>query len=158
MVGTRHGALGGDADEADEAPADSRRGARQAALQALYWAATTDDEPRHVADQLGARFAHSPAVRAFCGTLVEAVVAHQDQLDVLIRNSGTRWSPDRMARVDLLILRLALAEILHLPDVPVRVSIDEAVELAKLYSTGESYAFVNGVLDAIVQRQGLSGT
>jgi transcription antitermination protein NusB len=149
-------ALTGGADEADEAPADSRRGARQAALQALYWAATTDDDPRQAAGQLGERFAHSPAVRAFSLALVEAVTAHRDDLDALIGRSGTRWSPERMARVDLLILRLALAEILHIPDVPVRVTIDEAVELAKSYSTGESYAFVNGVLDAIVQREALA--
>ena len=61
-----------------------------------------------------------------------------------------------MARLDALILRLALAEILYLDDVPVRASIDEAIELAKTYSTGQSYAFINGVLDAVVRQQGLS--
>jgi len=155
MADAGRSASSADADDREEVPADSRRGARQIALQALYWAATTQDDARAVVRQLGERYGHSAPVQAFSRALVEAVVAHQDRLDELIAASGTRWSLERMARVDLLILRLALAEILYLSEVPLRVSIDEAVELARLYSTSDSYAFVNGVLDAIVQRQGL---
>ena len=144
-----------EADEADEAPpGDSRRGARQTALQALYWEASTRDDPHLAVAQLGERFGHSAPVKAFAATLIQAVKQHQEELDALIAASGSNWHVDRMARLDLLILRLALAEIMHIPEVPVPVSIDEAVDLAKLYSTGNSYAFVNGVLDAIVQKQG----
>ncbi len=144
-----------DADELEERPADSRRGARQTALQALYWAASTDDDPRAVVEHLGQRCGHSAPVRAFARALVEAVTENRERLDALIAASGTSWSLQRMAKVDLLVLRLALAEIISMPAVPVRVSIDEAVELAKLYGTSESYAFVNGVLDAIVQHERL---
>jgi len=145
-----------DAEDGEEIPADNRTGARQTALQALYWASSTADDPREAVRQLGIRCEHSEAVREFALALVSAVAAHQPQLDELIAASNTRWRLDRMARVDLLIMRLALAEMIHLPEVPVRVSIDEAVELAKRYSTGDSYAFVNGMLDGIARRQGLA--
>jgi transcription antitermination protein NusB len=146
----------GDEDGQDEAPPpDSRRGARQAAVQALYWEISTSDDPHLAVRQLGERFGHSAPVKAFSETLIETVKQHQTELDEHIATSGSRWKPERMARLDLIILRLALAEILHMPDVPMPVSIHEAVDLAKLYSTGKSYAFVNGVLDAIVQKQGL---
>ena len=65
------------------------------------------------------------------------------------------WSWERIARIDRLILRLALAEMLYIEEIPVRVSINEAIELAKSYSTDKSYAFVNGVLDGVVRQKGL---
>jgi len=148
-------AAGAGCQEHEETPADSRRGARQIALQALYWAASTRDDPRDAVRELGERSGHGDPVRAFSLALVEAVTAHEADLDALIRSSGTRWSLERMARVDLLILRLGLAEILYVPEVPIPVSIDEAVEMARIFSTGDSYAFVNGVLDAIVQQHNL---
>lgn len=148
-------ALQPDPDDHPEVPPDSRRGARQVALQALYWAASAAEDPRQAARQLSARCGHSPPSQTFTAALVEAVVVHQAELDALLQACSTRWSLERMARVDLLILRLALAEILYLPDVPLRVSMDEAVELARRYSTAESSAFVNGILDAARQRQGL---
>ena len=65
------------------------------------------------------------------------------------------YRPNRIARIDRLILRLALAEMLFIGEIPIRVSIDEAVELAKSYSTDKSHAFVNGILDGIVRQKGL---
>ena len=87
--------------------------------------------------------------------LVGVVVDHADELSQLIEKAAHNWSLARMARMDVLILRLALAEILHLADVPTRVSIDEAVELAKVYSGETSYAFVNGILDAVASGLGV---
>ena len=63
---------------------------------------------------------------------------------------------ERIARIDGIILRLALAEILYMSNVPARVSIDEAVELAKQFSTEDSFSFVNGVLDAVVRQRGIA--
>jgi transcription antitermination protein NusB len=134
---------------------DNRRGARQVALQVLYWEASSPGDVEVALRELGERFALSPQVRDFAARLVQNIGEHRDRLDELIAGAATHWQRERLARIDHLILRLALAEILYFDDVPVRVSIDEAIELAKLYSTGQSYAFINGVLDAIVRRQGL---
>ena len=84
------------------------------------------------------------------------VQTHGEELDLLIAETSTRWSPERIARMDRLILRLALAEMLHIDDVPARVAIHEAVNLARAFSTEKSYAFVNGILDAVAKRKGLA--
>lgn len=151
-------ALTGDRGDAepDETPPDNRRGARQLALQALYWQTSSPGDTAAALRELGESFQLSEPVRDFAACLVRTVEEHRPRLDELIDGAADHWRQDRMARLDALILRLALAEILYLDDIPVRVSIDEAVELAKTYSTGQSYAFINGVLDAVVRQQGLS--
>ena len=150
--------LPGDAEDAepDENPPDNRRGARQVALQAFYWETSSPGEVRAALRKLGESFQHSEPVRDFASRLVDTVEEYRPRLDELIDGAADHWSQDRMARLDVLILRLALAEILYIDDIPVRASIDEAIELAKTYSTGQSYAFINGVLDAVVRQQGLS--
>jgi N utilization substance protein B len=70
----------------------------------------------------------------------------------VIEGASANWRLDRMARVDRNVLRLAVHELLHLPDVPVKVVINEAIELGKKYGSESSGAFVNGVLDGIAAR------
>lgn len=135
---------------------DTRRGARQLALLALYWQTSDDAELNQILAQLNERFALSEAVRGFAQRLAETVQAHGAEVDELVAQTATNWRPERLARVDALILRLALAEMLYFDDVPVRVSIDEAVELAKTYGGDRTHVFVNGVLDAIARRRGLA--
>jgi N utilization substance protein B len=135
---------------------DNRRGARQVALQALYWDAVSPGDAQRAVGELTSRWALSAEVGQFAGQLVAAVVAHRPELEEMISITATRWPQERMARVDRLILLLGLAEIFHCEGIPTRVSIDEAVELAKLYGGGPSYAFVNGVLDAVVRRHGMA--
>ena len=146
----------GDGSSADEAPPDNRTGSRQIALQALYWQASDSGAAGAAVDELCTRFAHSKKVAAFATELVHQVQTHGEELDLLIAETSTRWSPERIARIDRLILRLALAEMLHIDDVPARVAIHEAVNLARAFSTEKSYAFVNGILDAVAKRKGLA--
>ena len=87
--------------------------------------------------------------RAFIRTLVEGVSAHASELDEKISAYLKDWSLERIAKVDLAILRLAFYELLFIKDVPETVVINEAVEMAKRYSTDRSGAFVNGVLGAL---------
>jgi transcription antitermination protein NusB len=89
--------------------------------------------------------------RAFVDSLVQATLEHRDQIDAAITQVSRSWRLDRMARVDRNILRLAVAEMLHLPEIPGRVSINEAVELAKRFGAAESPAFVNGLLDSAIK-------
>jgi len=92
--------------------------------------------------------------KEFAGRLVEGVCLHREELDRMIREASLNWRLERMTRVDRNILRLAVFEIIFLEDIPPSVSIDEAVELGKLYGSTDSGAFINGVLDRIVNAAG----
>jgi len=81
--------------------------------------------------------------------LVRGCAAHTDAIDTRIRGASKHWRLERMARVDRNILRLAIFELLERPEVPRRVTLNEAVELAKRYGDENSPAFVNGLLDRI---------
>jgi N utilization substance protein B len=89
--------------------------------------------------------------RAFTESLVEAATANREKIDETITSISRTWRVDRMSRVDRNILRLAVAEMLYLPDIPGRVTINEAVELAKRFGAAESPAFVNGLLDSAIK-------
>lgn len=145
----------GDGSSADEAPPDNRHGARQVALQALYWEQSDAGDSRTALDELCGRFGLSDEVRSFATELQLCASENAAELDALAAAMAEHWSWERIARIDRLILRLALAEMLYIEEVPVRVSINEAIELAKAYSTDKSYAFVNGVLDGVVRQKGL---
>lgn len=88
-------------------------------------------------------------VRQFAEELARGVDQYQEELDSLIKELSTNWALERMARVDVSILRLGAFELLHRPETPVSVIINEAVEIGKRYGTKETPAFVNGILDKI---------
>jgi transcription antitermination protein NusB len=90
----------------------------------------------------------------FATSLVSAAVTRSAEIDELITTSSKNWRIERMSRVDRNILRLGACELLNFRDVPVKVVINEAVELAKRFGTAESSAFVNGVLDRIATAVG----
>lgn len=130
--------------------AAKRTKSRERALQALYQidVAATD------LDEALARFWRSfepveREVRETAEGLVRGVAAHRREIDEAIEAVSVNWRLDRMAKVDRNVLRLAVHELLHRPDVPVKVVIDEAIELGKKFGSESSGAFVNGVLDRI---------
>lgn len=86
--------------------------------------------------------------------IVDGVADHREEIDELLTSYAQGWTLDRMPNVDRAVLRIASWEILHNPEVPNAVAIDEAVELAKEYSTEDSARFVNGVLGRIAQVYG----
>jgi N utilization substance protein B len=86
--------------------------------------------------------------------IVDGVADHRDEIDELIASYAQGWTIDRMPNVDRAVLRLASWELLHNPEVPQAVALDEAVELAKQYSTDDSARFVNGVLGKIALHAG----
>ena len=110
---------------------------RDLALQALYEFDQTGE--RGLIDNLGAK----------AKRLVEGVLTHSAALDAEISNASDHWSIERMPVVDRAILRLGLYELRHEMDTPRAVVLDEAVRLAKTYSTQRSGAFINGVLAAL---------
>ncbi len=85
----------------------------------------------------------------FCRTLCERVAEKDSPIDHLIGQAVQKWDLNRIAVLDHIILRTAIAEFLYFDDIPFKVTINEAIELAKRYSTGQSGRFVNGILDAV---------
>ena len=132
-----------------------RHRARIIALQALFEV----DIAHHDADAvLQQRFAVRPlpeAGRAFARTLVQGILKHQAELDALIRVNAPEWPLDQVAIIDRNILRMAIFEFVIEGNTPVKVAINEAVELAKSFGSDSSGRFVNGVLGTIVSK-GLS--
>jgi N utilization substance protein B len=94
-------------------------------------------------------FKVAPDVREFAATLVSGTLRELAALDETLERQASNWKVSRMALVDRSLLRMALYEMLHLPESPDAVVIDEAVELAKQYGNAESPGFINGILDAI---------
>lgn len=131
-----------------------RRRARIVALQALFEIDIAHHAPDMVLQQ---RLAHKPlpeAGRDFARDLVQGVMAHQAELDALIQNNAPEWPLDQVAVIDRNILRMALFEFAIEGNTPVKVAINEAVELAKLFGSESSGRFVNGVLGTIVSQIG----
>lgn len=134
-----------------------RTQAREAALQVLYQldllgsdaVGPVDAALRRLLDPLEA----DASVRGFARELVAGCQEHQAELDERIRAVAENWEMGRMAIVDRNVLRLAAYELLYLKDVPPKVAINEAIDLAKRFSTGDSGGFVNGILDKIRAQQ-----
>lgn len=137
-----------------ESRPDRRSDARERALYVLYEASVKGIEP---ADVLAAQVVPPDELTT---SLVSGVATHQQRLDAAIEAKAEGWALNRMPVLDLNVLRLAAFELAERPDVPVAVVIDEAVELAKRFSTDNSGRFVNGVLSALapeLRREGAPG-
>jgi transcription antitermination factor NusB len=136
----------------------SRTRSRELALQFLYQVDVRGAESREDLDSFLAEALEekpgSEEVTAYAIRLVDGVLAHRTAIDGLLRDAAKNWDLERMAVVDRNVLRIGCYELLHEPDVPVKVAINEAIELGKRYSTESSGAFVNGILDRIRKDQG----
>ena len=119
-----------------------RRKARELALQALY----EIDLAGHASNEVMNRILEEAA---FARELMEGVMRNMEKIDGQIRHFAPAWPLDQMATVDRNILRLAIYELLHNNKVPVKVAINEAVELAKSFGADSSPRFINGVLSSI---------
>jgi N utilization substance protein B len=132
-----------------------RSRARGWALQALYaWESRGQPEsPLQMLEELQRDRSIAETSVSYAHQLLAAFQAHHAQVDRAIQDSLANWRLDRLSVIDRNILRLAASEMLHGTDVPPRVSIQEAIELAEKYGTNESPRFVNGVLDALMKAQ-----
>ena len=117
---------------------------RRAATVALYQADLTGRPAPGLVDV---------AARPFTRELVEGVERHREELDALIERYAEDWTLERIAPLERSILRVALHEVLHRPDVPAEVAIDEAVEAAKELCGAQAPGFVNGILGAVQRRE-----
>ncbi len=131
----------------DTSEVGSRHEARERALQALYAIEMNDRTVAEVCEDL----IHGSDKRyvGFSRELVLLTNGHRERLDKLISTKAEKWDIDRIAILDRITLRLAIAELLYIDDVPPKVTINEAIEVAKTFSTDQSGRFINGILDAI---------
>ena len=131
-----------------------RRRARGYAIKTLYEVDCVGHDPDDVLNMhLEGTPLSSPAIQ-FTRDLVRGVLASKDQIDEVIARHAPEWPVDQMAFIDRNVLRIAIFELAIDQDTPVKVAINEAVELAKLYGSDSSARFVNGVLGTLMDRLG----
>ncbi len=132
-----------------------RRDGRVAAVQYLYsWSLNT---PASISDDLALFFENQEQPRAhyaFGEELIHGTVAHAAEIDGHIRELAKNWEFDRIAKIDLAILRVAVYEMIFRTDIPPVVSINEAIDLSKQFSNADAKRFINGILDRLKEQLG----
>ena len=135
----------------------TRRNAREIVMQLLYETNFHGEEERerilydYLRDMDAEEKRKNKAVIGFLEALYFGTLSHLEEIDATIAENTTNWSFERIAKVDLSILRLAIYEMKY-TDVPQKVAVNEAVEIAKIYSTEKSPKFVNGVLGSVIKK------
>lgn len=128
-----------------------QRGGRELSLHLLYQMEVRSETLDQVLPEAIEFFTPSPDDRAFAVRLVEYALEDRNATDDLLSKNATNWDPTRFALIDFCILRLAVAELTRVPETPTTKVLNEAIELAKAYSTPKSGGFVNGLLDPIAR-------
>lgn len=128
----------------------SRRKAREAALRVLYEVELGQVEPSIAMAESFEEAKLRPELCAFATTLIEGVLRHKSELDIHLSHLIKEFSYDRIALVDKNVMRIAAFELFHLPAIPPAVTLNEAIDIAKKYSTEDSGKFVNGVLGQLL--------
>lgn len=127
----------------------TRRLSREQALQALFYIDVHGESDEDPVDLFCSVFAKENTAGAFFHRLIKGVMDHRAAIDAVIERFSSNWKLSRMSCVDRNVLRLATFELLYCADIPPKVSINEAIDVAKRFGTEESGAFINGILDSI---------
>jgi transcription antitermination protein NusB len=127
----------------------TRRYARELAMQALFSMDMNSAFSSEMLAEYGRCFPPNKKVEPYFQRLAEGVVQYKDSIDEVIEKYSSNWKVRRMACVDRNILRLAVFELLYCDDIPAKVSINEAIDIAKKFGSAESGSFINGILDSI---------
>jgi len=129
-----------------------RRKAREVALQVLYQLDVLKIDVKEAVELFWNNFDAPDEVRTFSSLLIEGTWLKVDAIDSLISSCSENWSIARMSRVDKNILRMAVYELLYCHDIPPKVTLNEAIDLGKVYGSENSGSFINGILDALYGR------
>ena len=133
-----------------------RRIVREKVLQILYAYEINNENLMGLSNSLLAEVTDEND-KKFGEDLINRVLIHKKELDDKIQERVSNWEMSRIALIDKLLLRMAICELLYFPDIPPKVSINEAIEIAKEFSTAGSGKFINGILDAILSDEKLAG-
>lgn len=132
----------------------NKRKARVLALQAMYaYDLRSDDDLMTLFLDIAGSSKKNEEVVTYSEYLLKKANENLDEIDALLQKHAANWDIRRMAAIDRNILRLAVTELIYMEDIPFKVVIDEAVEIAKTYGTDDSGKFVNGVIDAIYRNE-----
>jgi N utilization substance protein B len=134
-----------------------RRIVREKVVQALYAHEISGDPVEHVVRHVLVGLESNKTAHEFARLLVNETVRNTPEIDKVIKSKVANWDFSRIAILDRLILRMAICELLYFKEIPPKVTMNEAIELAKLFSTERSGQFVNGVLDAVLNDMKVSG-
>jgi transcription antitermination protein NusB len=126
-----------------------RRKAREVALQVLYALDVLGIDAKEGMELFWSNFDAPDEARPFASVLIEGAWENSKQIDEMISTCSENWTISRMSIVDKNILRMAVYELLHFPDIPPKVTLNEAIDLGKTYGSENSGSFINGILDAI---------
>ncbi|MDI6840357.1 MAG: transcription antitermination factor NusB [bacterium] len=129
----------------------NRRKARELALEALYRHEIAHEAPEDILTDIFSRTHVPSSIKKFAHDIVLETTSRICELDQIISSVAKNWRLDRIAIIEKNILRAAICELLYFTDIPPKASINEAIELAKKYSTAESGKFVNGILDRVMK-------
>jgi N utilization substance protein B len=129
-----------------------RRKAREVTLQVLYELDVQKISIEEAIERFWTNFEAPQEARKFSSSLIEGTWNNREQIDSLISGSSENWTMARMSRVDKSILRMAVYELLFCQDIPPKVTLNEAIDLGKVYGSENSGAFINGILDALYGR------
>lgn len=133
-------------------PVSKRRSARECVLQALYAHELGGGDVDHVLKTvIDPKLDENPINRNFAISLLVRVIEYEEKASQLIASHAKNWDVARIAVIDRLLLRMAITEFLYFEDIPPKVSINEAIEIAKRFSTDQSSKFINGILDAVLE-------
>ena len=131
----------------------NRRLVRETVLQSIYAFLQSGDTTQHIVDSfLKEQVGNEKDARRFAEQLFFHTLEHLDEFDEVIQAHIKNWEIQRLAMIDRIILQMALCEFLYFDDIPTKVTINEAIEIAKKYSTAKSGRFVNGILDASLEQ------
>lgn len=126
-----------------------RHQARELALKVLFQLESSADDPEEVLRYHAAEGAATSDVTNFAGQLVRGVIANREKLDAILSETSEHWKLEQMAKVDRIVLRIAVYEITIDRHVPTKAAINESIELAKTFSGEEAGRFVNGILGRV---------
>lgn len=129
---------------------NKRRRARELALRTLYAEEMSGSSVESLIEDMVMTGEEEDNVRTFAAELINSGVSHKAECDKMIRHKAKNWDFERIAVLDKLIMRIGICEFVHFVDIPPKVTIDEAIEIAKKYSTEKSGIFINGILDSIL--------
>ena len=128
-----------------------RKYARESAMKLLYKMEINSDFSESAIEIFLDNFNFDYGETMYIENVIETIIENLDTVDKYIGNNIEGWEINRLAKVDLSILRIAIYEMLYRTDIPVQVSINEAIEISKKYSTEESSRFINGILGGFVR-------
>ncbi len=132
-----------------------RRQAREVAIQALYMSEFTDLVDENSLNIFYSNFNFSEVCREFSSYIIFGVLKEKKKIDSIISSSSTNWPLNRMSRVDRAILRVSVFELCFMQDIPYNVSINEAIEIAKKFSSDDSPMFINELLDRVAKNSSI---